>query len=82
MSLITLEEPVDENIGEQLDKEDGVDSNLNVDPFGDVVRSLCDVHLTNYDTKDVDDAHNIHTKLILGGAHHLSPSFPRRGFHL
>ena len=61
MGFIALEEPVDENIWQQLNEKDCVDSNLNVDPFGDVVRSLCDIHLTNYDTKDVNDAHNVHT---------------------
>tara|TARA_B110000285_G_C14997835_1_gene549770 strand:- start:35 stop:220 length:186 start_codon:yes stop_codon:yes gene_type:complete len=52
---------VDNNVREELNQKQRVNSNLNKNPSGYVPGCLGDINLPDNDAKNIADAHNIYT---------------------
>jgi len=52
---------VDNNVREELNQKQRVNSNLNINPSGYVPGCLGDINLPDNDAKNIADAHNIYT---------------------
>ena len=74
--LVALNQAMDQEIVEELDKENSVDDHLDVDPAGDERCRVGDINLSDNNAKNIKDTNHIYKQLVLRRRHPSTPFIP------